>query len=74
MLEPSTWQLNSESLFMVLNLLPDTGSSVASLFQIDSVSGQIQTTGTFERDGAGGKEYFDLVVRAADNGVTGGVM
>ena len=52
----------------------DTGSSAASLFRIDSVSGQIQTTGTFERDGAAGKEYFDLVVQAADNGVTGGVM
>ena len=72
--ELSSHLINSETSLSLLNPLPDTGSSAASSFRIDSVSGQIQTTSTFERDGAAGKEYFDLVVRAADNGVTGGVM
>ncbi|KAK2158072.1 hypothetical protein LSH36_178g06015 [Paralvinella palmiformis] len=47
----------------------DSGSNSAlDKFRVDPVSGEIETTGTFDIDG--GITYFDLVVKAADQGTS----
>ena len=43
-------------------------NSALDKFRVDPVSGDIETTGTFDIDG--GITYFDLVVKAADQGAS----
>ncbi|CAD5114116.1 DgyrCDS3263 [Dimorphilus gyrociliatus] len=61
---------DGQIIYSLVSALDSSSNSAISLFRIDPVSGDVETTGIFEADDATPITSFTLVIRASDQGAT----